>query len=266
MARDIEVTGTDRARPPLSPSDLPYPAEELRTWAECLMPVGIYEALALPLFAPAGRHVGFLAVLSGAREPPTPAVRRRLAALRPLLAQGIDPMRSLLTIARFVRGATAGTVLRRDGGTERLPDLDGDPLLAVGSPVLTASCRRIADGQAYSSFLWPLSGRHAPGGHTRGTALAAPDDVPAVMRGVVLLSPPPDLHGLTPRELEVLGLVVDGYSNPETARTLVEAPRTVAAQIEHLLVKLDAPTRTLAGVRDEREGLYVPAVPRTRRR
>src|SRR4051812_42292033 len=34
MARDIEVTHTQRDRPPLSPSDLPYPAAELPTWAE----------------------------------------------------------------------------------------------------------------------------------------------------------------------------------------------------------------------------------------
>jgi DNA-binding CsgD family transcriptional regulator len=263
MAGDIEATGTDRARPPLSPSDLPYPAEELRTWAECLIPAGIHEALALGLFTRAGRHVGFLALLSGTREPPTAAVRRRLAALAPVLAHGIDPMRSLLTAAGLVRGATAGTVLRKDGRTEPLPGLDGDPLLAVGSPVLTAACVRIADGQVYSSFLWPLGGSHAPDGHARVTALAVPDDVPAFLGAVVLLSPAPDLHGLTPRELEVLGLVVDGYSNQEIARTLVVAPRTVAAHVEHLLVKLDAPTRTLAAVRAERQGLYVPPVPRS---
>jgi DNA-binding CsgD family transcriptional regulator len=261
MGRDIEVTGTDRARPPLSPSDLPYPAEELPTWAECLIPAGIHEGLGVALFTPTGRHVGFLTVLSGHREPPAAAIRRRVASLAPVFAHGIDPMRSLLTVARFVRGATAGTVLRRDARTEPLPGLDGDPLLAVGSPVLTAACRRIADGQAYSSFLWPLGGRHAPGGHARVTALAAPDDVPAVLSGVVLLSPVPDLHGLTPRELEVLGLVVEGRSNQEIARTLVVAPRTVAAHVEHVLVKLEAPTRTLAAVRAEREGLYVPAVP-----
>jgi DNA-binding CsgD family transcriptional regulator len=266
VARDIEVTGTDRARPPLGPSDLPYPAEELLTWAECLIPSGIHEGLGVALFARGGRHVGHLAVLSGTREPPSAAVRRRLAALAPVLGHGIDPMRSLLTAAGLVRGATAGTVLRRDGRTEPLPGLDGDPLLAVGSPVLAAACVRIADGQVYSSFLWPLGGSHAPGGHARVTALAAPDDVPAVLGGVVLLSPAPDLHGLTPRELEVLGLVVDGYSNQEIARTLVVAPRTVAAHVEHLLVKLDAPTRTLAAVRAEREGLYVPPAPQSARR
>src|SRR2546423_580493 len=32
MARDIEATHADRRRPPLSPSDLPYPATELPTW------------------------------------------------------------------------------------------------------------------------------------------------------------------------------------------------------------------------------------------
>jgi DNA-binding CsgD family transcriptional regulator len=262
-ARDIEVTGVDRDRPPLSPSDLPYAVEELPTWSDCLIPAGIHEALAVALFAQGGRHVGFLALLSGSREPPLEAARRRLAAVTPVLAHGVDPMRSLLTTTRLVRGATAGTVVRGDGRTQPLPGLDGDPLLAVGSPALSAACGRISDGQVYSSFLWPLGGRHAPGGHVRVTALAAPGDVPAVLGGVVLLSPAPDLHGLTPRELEVLGLMVDGRSNQEIARTLVVSPRTVAAHVEHLLAKLAAPTRTLAAVRAEREGLYVPAVLRS---
>jgi DNA-binding CsgD family transcriptional regulator len=264
-AHDIEVAGADRERPPLSPSDLPVAAEEFPTWSDCLIPAGIHEALTVGLFADGGRYVGYLALLSGSRQPPSPATRRRLGRLAPVLAHGIDPMRSLLTTVRLVRGATAGTVFRRDGRTEPLPGLHGDPLLAVGSPVLTAACGRIADGQVYSSFLWPLGGSHAPGGHARVTVLAAPDDVPAVLGGVVLLSPVHDLHGLTPRELEVLGLVVDGCSNQEIARTLVVAPRTVAAHVEHLLVKLRAPTRTLAAVRAEREGLYVPADPRSSR-
>jgi DNA-binding CsgD family transcriptional regulator len=260
-ARDIEVTGTDRAQPPLSPSDLPYPAEELPTWAECLMPAGVHEALALALFAPHGRHVGFLALLSGDRRPPTPALRRRLAGIAPVLAHGIDPMGSLLTVTRLVRGAVAGVVLAADDGYRTLPGLPADALLVPGSPVLALARERIDDGQLYSSFLWPLGGPHAPSGHVRVTVLAAPEDVPSGLTGLALLSPATDLHGLTPRELQVLGLLVEGCSNREIARALVVAARTVAAHLEHVLAKLGAPTRTLAAVRAEREGLYVPPNP-----
>jgi DNA-binding CsgD family transcriptional regulator len=261
MAQDIEVTGTDRARPPLSPSDLPYPAQDLPTWAECLLPSGIQEGLGLALFAPHGRHVGFVALLSGSREPPSPLVRRRFARVAPLLAHAIDPMRSLLTATRLVRGATAGVVLAEDGGCRALPGLQADALLVPGSPVLAVACERIGGGHPYSSFLWPLGGPHAPSGHVRITVLAAPEDVPSGLTGLALLSPAPDLHGLTPRELEVLGLLVEGWSNQEIARALVVAQRTVAAHLEHVLGKLGAPTRTLAAVRAEREGLYVPARP-----
>jgi hypothetical protein len=39
---------------------------------------------------------------------------------------------------------------------------------------------------------------------------------------------------------------------------LFVSSRTVAAHIEHILVKLNAPTRTLAAERAMRQGLYVP--------
>jgi DNA-binding CsgD family transcriptional regulator len=259
MARDIEVTGTNRARPPLSPSDLPYPAAELPTWAECLIPAGFHEALAVALFAPGPRHVGFLALLSAHTQPPTEDMRHCLGQLAPILARGIDPMRSLLTAARLVHRATAGVVLCQHGGVARLPGLAGDELLAAGSAVVAAAHALIGGGHVYASFLWPRGGRHAPDGHVRVTVLTSTDDVPSVLTGMLLLSPAGDLRGLTPRELEVLGLVVDGCSNHEIARKLVVAPRTVAAHLEHILVKLRAPSRTLAAVRAERRGLYVPA-------
>src|SRR3712207_4323622 len=111
-AYDIEVTGACRARPPLSPSDLPA-AKDLPTWADCLSPAGFQEALTVGLFAPAQRHAGFLALLSAGTQPPPAAMRNRLAQLAPILARGIDPMDSLLTVARVVQGAAAGVVLCR---------------------------------------------------------------------------------------------------------------------------------------------------------
>jgi DNA-binding CsgD family transcriptional regulator len=159
------------------------------------------------------------------------------------------------------RGATAGAVLCRSGTTRPLPGLDDDALLADGSPVVPIARSYIDDGQVFASFLWPRGGRHAPDGHVRVTVLAAPEEAPASLLGTVVLSPVTDLRGLTPRELEVLGLLVDGCSNQQIARALVVAPRTVAAHLEHILVKLGAPTRTFAAVRAEREGLHVPLSP-----
>jgi len=259
MAHDIELTGTNAARPPLSPSDLPYPAEELSSWAECLIPAGYHEALAVALFAPGPRHVGFLTLLSTRTSPPTDAVRHRLAQLVPILARGVDPMRSLLSAARLVPGATAGVVLCRDGGIAPIPGLAEDELLTTGSAVLRAARAVVHSARVYASFLWPRGAPHAPDGHVRVTVLTSTDDVPRLLSGMLLLSPAGDLRGLTPRELEVLGLVVDGCSNHEIAEELVVAPRTVATHVEHILVKLGAASRTLAAVRAERAGLYLPA-------
>jgi DNA-binding NarL/FixJ family response regulator len=55
--------------------------------------------------------------------------------------------------------------------------------------------------------------------------------------------------------------LVDGRSNQQIAKALAVTPRTVAAHVEHLLHKLEAPTRTVAAVRAEREGCYVPPTP-----
>ena len=260
-AHDIEMTQTDRARPPLSPSDLPYPAGELPTWAECLLPAGFHKALAVALFDSGKRHVGFLALLFSSTQPPPPVMRRRLHQLTRVLAHGLDPLRSLAAATRVVRGATAGTVLCCHSATRPLPGLDGDALLTEGSPVVTIARSCIDDGQVFASFLWPRGGRHAPDGHVRVTVLASPGEGSARLLGAVVLSPPTDLRGLTPRELEVLGFLIDGCSNQQIARALVVSPRTVAAHLEHILVKLDAPTRTLAAVRAAREGLYVPLSP-----
>jgi DNA-binding CsgD family transcriptional regulator len=261
MVPDIAATGTDGRQPPPSVSGLPYPATRLPSWGDCLIPAGYREALAVALYEPGGRHVGFLALLYAGQGPPPAAVRRRLGRLTPVLAAGVDPMRSLTAAARLVRGGTAGVVVRADGGTASLPGLPDHALLTATSPVLAVARASLRRQDVYTSFLWPIGGRHAPDGHTRVTVLAGTDDVPSQLCGVAVLSPAPDLRGLTPRELEVLGLLVDGCSNQEIARVLVVAQRTVAAHLEHILAKLAAPTRTLAAVRAERGGLYVP-VPR----
>jgi DNA-binding CsgD family transcriptional regulator len=263
-AHDIDAAGVNRPRSPLTVSDLPFPVQELETWSECLLPAGYQEALAVALYGSAGRHIGFLALLFEDRQPPTPRTRRVLQKLTSLLADCVDPVRSLLPTTRLIQGATAGVILRADGATQELPGLTDHELLQPNSDVLCLAEHAVSANRLHAAFLWPLGGDHAPHGHLQITVLATAD-VAANLTGMVLVSPPPDLRGLTPRELQILGLLIDGQSNAEIAHTLTVAPRTVAAHVEHILYKLDAPTRTLAAVRAERGGLYVPLIPLTGR-
>ncbi|TKV60478.1 response regulator transcription factor [Nakamurella flava] len=258
FARDLEVTGADHDVPPVSPSDLPFPAADLPTWADHLIPAGIHEGLGIGLFAADGRHVGHLAVLFGSRQRPSTMNRRRLERLAPALAQAVDPLRPLLAAAGLVRDAVAGAVLLVDGGRQSLPGLPTGGLLAPSSLLLAAADRRIREGAVCSAFLSPTGCSGPSADHVRVTVLRAPRDGPPSLTGIVLLSPAPDRHGLSPRELEVLGLLIEGWSNQQIAQRLVVTPRTVATHLEHILAKLGASCRTLAAVRAERDGLYVP--------
>ena len=245
-------------RPPICVTELPVPVDELPTWADCHIPAGFREGLGLPLFEPGGTYLGMLSLLFSSSDLTSLAIRDHISRLEPLIARAVSPMRSVVASTRLVRGATSGAVLMRDGTTCPLPGLPDHELVARDSFIVHLARHALLAGQVYRSFLWPMEDASGTHGHTRVTVLAA-TDVPSFVLGTVLLTATVDCRGLTPRELVVLGLLVDGRSNQEIARRLVIAPRTVATHVEHILHKLEVPTRTLAAVRAEREGCYVPA-------
>jgi DNA-binding NarL/FixJ family response regulator len=97
----------------------------------------------------------------------------------------------------------------------------------------------------------------------RGDALLAP----AVTRSVIeafarLPTPQADLtrklDELTARELDVLGLLAKGLSNPEIARELFLSETTVRTHIGHILMKLDIRDRVQAVVFAYEAGLVQP--------
>ena len=56
-------------------------------------------------------------------------------------------------------------------------------------------------------------------------------------------------HRLSPREVEVLGLLREGFTNTEIGRLLGISPRTAKAHVAAVIEKLDAVDRTQAVAR-----------------
>jgi DNA-binding NarL/FixJ family response regulator len=96
-----------------------------------------------------------------------------------------------------------------------------------------------------------------------GEALLAPTITRRVIEEFVKRPPPregvpPELEGLTARELEVLELVAKGRSNAEIAKELYLGETTVKTHVARMLQKLDLRDRVQAVVYAYESGLVQP--------
>ena len=99
-----------------------------------------------------------------------------------------------------------------------------------------------------------------------GDALLAPEITRRLLDRFVKRPPPgvstpPELHDLTPRELEVLRLIAEGQSNAEIAASLVLSEATVKTHVNHILTKLRLRDRVQAVALAYRSGLMDAASP-----
>jgi DNA-binding NarL/FixJ family response regulator len=67
--------------------------------------------------------------------------------------------------------------------------------------------------------------------------------------------------GLTPREVDVLGLVARGYTNPDIATALFISVKTASVHVSNILRKLDVPNRREAAAVAHRLTTSTPHAP-----
>jgi hypothetical protein len=255
---ELDLIGLNRPTPPLRHTDLPMPAAETLAWTEYLWPAGFAGGIGVGLFTPDGRHVGHLTVLTESDSRPTLADRDLIGAVVGVMAHAVDRMRTIRAAAGLVGGAVAGVVLTRAGSALRLPGLPDHRVLATGSPALVAAAERLAAGHPHTAFLHPAPGAAATGAMLRITALDCRGDDVDHLRAVVLVSPDPDLRGLSLRELRVLGCVVEDWPDECIGTALDMTAQEVAECVHRSMHLLAAPSRTGLTVRALREGLFVP--------
>ncbi|MGD0241314.1 MAG: response regulator transcription factor [Streptosporangiaceae bacterium] len=94
----------------------------------------------------------------------------------------------------------------------------------------------------------------------RGDALLAPSITRRLVERFAPRSAAADLSALTPRELEVLGLIARGLSNAELAAALTLSEATVKTHVARILGKLGLRDRVQAVVLAYETGLVSPGV------
>jgi hypothetical protein len=255
---ELARLGLNRPGPPLLSTELSPPAAETVYWRRYLAPAGFRGGIDAALFNGDGGHVGHLTVLTEADARPTLADRDLTGVLAPLIARAVDRLPAIRVLAGIVPDVFAGAVLTTAGNTLPLPGLPIDPVLAAGSPVVAEVVERLAVGDLYATFLHPaLDGR--AGALLRVTALDCSNETADHLRAAVLLSPEPDLHGLSRHDLHVLGLIVAGWEDDERiAAALNSTPEDVAETARRGMQLLGSPSRTGLAVRALREGLFLP--------
>ncbi|MFC3993319.1 LuxR C-terminal-related transcriptional regulator [Actinoplanes siamensis] len=258
FTEQVDAVELFRRRRPMCLRDAPLPALEYRSWAELWWPAGYREGLGVPLVTRDGRRLGVMSLLTDSPDHPSDEARDAIGMVAPMLTDAIDPMSTVVGLAALVSEARASVAVDRVGSVHRVPGLPSHPLLMGESLVVPTAVGKLADHRTHVAFLCPNPGAENQDDYMKVTGIACRPGPPSYLSALVVLSRAGDLHGLTRRELEVLGFLIDGRPNQHIASRLFITERTVAAHLEHIRAKFGAPSRTVAAVRSLHEALYIP--------
>jgi hypothetical protein len=251
---EVEQLGLNRLRPAMRASDLPAPLPEIRAWGEYLLPAGFRDGFAMGLFAPDGRHLGFLSLLTDDPAQRTASYGRAVEELRPLFARALDRLPSLTAVARLTRDAVGGVALTRSGRAVPLPGLPWHPLLASGTAALAVAGEYLTAPGAHASFLSPSP--DGAGDLVRLTVLDCREQSSDHLTGVVFVRPAGVPDGLRPADLQVLGALLHGWHEEQVAARWPHP--SVAERLERMAAHLGVRSCAHLLLHAAREGVYVP--------
>jgi hypothetical protein len=249
--QEIELLGLNRFRPPVRASDLPLPLEEVRAWGEYLLPAGFRDGFAMGLFADDGRHLGFISLLTDDPAQRTTAYVDLVAGVRPLLAQALDRLPALASVAQLVADPVGGAVLSRGGRCLPVPGMPLHPLLTPASPVVAVARTHAASPGAHARFLCPWSQSLL-----RATVLNCVDERTDHLSAMVVLSAPNGHAELGITDLQVLGALLDGW--PLARISAACAVPGLSYRLEHLARQLGCASVPALVRHASAEGLYIP--------
>jgi DNA-binding NarL/FixJ family response regulator len=126
----------------------------------------------------------------------------------------------------------------------------GEPGRAEALAALSAGARAIVSKQLEPDQLAAVLGAAVA-----GRAILVSQNLSAALASA--LPPLPD-PALSPRELDVLALLVRGWDNAAIARELHISPSTAKGHVSHILAKLQSENRTDAALQGIRRGLVTP--------
>jgi DNA-binding NarL/FixJ family response regulator len=145
-----------------------------------------------------------------------------------------------------------------------LDDLADDALASESCPVVALAAEAAQAGLLWSAGAAGLLSREASGERIAAALWAVSAGLVVVdpaFSEAVLRPAPPDIAApaeeLTPREMEVLRLLVEGLSNRAVAQRLGISEHTVKFHVNAIMTKLGAQSRTDAVVRATRLGLVI---------
>jgi len=222
---EVEALGLNRFQPPVPASALPVPLAETRAWGEYLLPAGFNDGLAMALFTRDGRHLGFLTFLNDEPSPWTVSYCRLLAGLRTIVAEALDRLPSLGTVARMTGDALGGIAITRAGQSVQIPGLPTHPLLEEGSAALALSRQHACAPGHISSFLSQWAGRLL-----RVSVIDCRDEGVDHLYAVVLVRSADGAARLGQVDIRLLGALVEGWDDERIRAVLGLADPTHHAE------------------------------------